>query len=449
MRWLVWVICWGCAILGTSSLLAREPGKRIYYSESSDFQIKAKSVDPLMSLTLMLQAEQAAQVFSRVFGETDQKSTWIILDWSRAGDREGPDSREAFPSTLSFVSGERIFSIEGYGSPSDVRESIFRSVVICLTQARVLGDEKKLEMGDILQDPPLWFTEGLIFKPIHGDPSLADRIVLRYAHSEHYPSLAEIQSWAKLSDYYLERKWQQAFCVRVLEEATETIPGREALELWLKKKICQGSSVPYWSDSPTNRSWWGRGVRKVRKKSRDLLDWDQTANELRSVIHFSAAIESGKKKAEKKEPEKKKSEKEKSVRLISLFGLPKDDKALKELPDWNVMLVNLMRLELDAHVLWKQSISYYRNALAQWMHGDYKGYLLFLAKARESEKSMEVFHARVKDRLDWYGVNHPMGEPDIDYIGFQQLQRNLSEQKGKTGDIFERQLTTIQKQRVK
>lgn len=391
-------------------------------TESQNVPLVARSVDPFANQELISEGEEVFRVVRRVLGKIQREDVRFILDWSDGFSQKVEDQRLAYESSFYEERGVLVFKVLGFGSVAESKVPLRRSLAITLLQAMALGEEEFKEVK-LLRDPPLWLVEGVIQPLSEEDEGVGNRIVARYGHMGYVPKLSKLQRQEELSDYYLERFWEQAFMARLVQEATRRKAERATLLAWNRKYVFEKTDDMYWGDRDSVQSWWEDAVKKEVRKRIPFFTWDETASRLRDALLFSV----------------RKTGEVESL-LFSIEDLPEDLIPDGDSEYWQNVLVKLTRVKAQAHPMWTNVVLGYQGALQSWMVGDYQSYQRYLKEAQEEQKGLSGMLSASGDYLNWVEVNYPVDVVHGDMLGIRYLVREMEFFRRRNRDVFEKEL---------
>ncbi|MEM6822676.1 MAG: hypothetical protein AAF558_12140 [Verrucomicrobiota bacterium] len=398
----------GLLCMQTTGLSQRKDVVPVFSVTSEKYPIRIVSRDSLLNLELLPLVEQTAIQFSKMLGIRKLPVNELVVRWKPGiPDFEGPFF--SYPRQIGTDGGRISLTVELKGELEGNTFKVRRSIVIALLQALTWDGEAKISIEE-LADPPLWLSEGLLWSMVSTRDEQWQSIVMKAGRIQRVPSLVQIQEWDLLSEFSVERYWQQAFSYWLFKKAVITSSEKRAIRLWLKK-LRTVEPEPFWTDSAQTEVWWQKQVDSPTGKAIPVLGWEQTVASLSQALHFSIRVEGG------------------SRKMIQIRELPNEVLVGFSPTEVKEAMQKLELLELKAHFLWRPVVEAYRQALGQWMVGEYAEYRKAINQARLLEERIRDQHRASKDMLDWAVVNLEFQATEDQLTDYAKLVRELEKER--------------------
>lgn len=248
---------------------------------------------------------------------------------------------------------------------------------------------------DHLPALPLWLVEGSLQSCLEGRAEWAKPIVQRARFLRKTPSLETVLSWKALARDSLERAWQQAFCLEVIQFSQINQDRWQALQEWLLLTASSATiAATPWTVDEAQQTAWEEGQEDSRFHRAPLIySWGRTAAELAvaQTVSFPAASE--------KSPE--------VLTTLPQLLAQRTHPAFRGTLQTKV--AQLATLEMRAHFSWRPVIELYRDATLSLLNPKTTGaqYAAKIERAEAQAARLTNFAQRVEDYLNWFEVTSP------------------------------------------
>jgi hypothetical protein len=443
-------------------------------SVSDSKQYRATSHDDLLNSVILDLALETRQRLGSFFN-LERKWKFPVHVIVRPGPADAPP--RAPDLVVNLRQKKLAFEIRLTTPPSIVTEELLRVLITTCAYEKALQNRENFQENQTLPVLPLWVTEGALQWLQNTHQEDWDLVLRRADSLNSAPSLTTVATWDELSADPIQRAWQQAFCYRLFQLATQGTKTSETFGAWLQQldgdAPARRSAVP--SSVPTHDPWSPNRRLPSAAVHEMIWSWDQTASRLSSLLSFSL-----------RDPQ------DQTVILTTIDKL----RSVQKHPNFNATVnakrLEFIQLELIAAPEWRPVLMTYRAALEKLFvtpaaspppaqaapsssaakgtksaaptenpkapsnakvarpastqeKTDIDGYETLIHAAQQETLQLQERHTKVTDYLNWFEITYPVKEVESPLTKYFIRQRLVEVEDRRALDPIKQEILRIEK----